>query len=85
MGLVTALFGWLFLQSYLHLPDGYALDVERDPPRYAEPCDRDNVVSLDVPSGRILGDATLSLRYDGEDRSMGGDADTVLLRMQWRF
>ena len=89
MGLVSVLFGWLFVQSYLHLPDGYALDVERDPPRFAAPCDRDNVVSLDVPGGKVFGDAfgnaSLSLRYDEEDRSMGSDADTVLLRFQWKF
>ena len=85
MGLVSALFGWLFLQSYVHLPDGYALDVDRDPPRFAAPCDRDNVVSVDVPSGHLLGDGTISLRYDEEDRSMGSGADTVLLRLQWHF
>jgi len=85
MGLVSALFGWLFLQSYVHLPDGYALDVDRDPPRYAAPCDRDNVVSIDVPGGRLLANAELSLRYDEEDRAMGSDADTVLFRVQWNF
>lgn len=85
MGLVTALFGWLFVQPYLVLPDGYELDLDRDPPRYAAPCDRDNIVSLNVPSGRLLGDGSLSLRYDEEDRALGEDADTVLVRFQWRF
>src|SRR5712675_1451477 len=59
MGLITALFGWFFLQSYVRIPDGYAIDVERDPPRFAAPCDRDNVVSLDVPGGRLLGGSEL--------------------------
>jgi hypothetical protein len=85
MSLVTALFGWLFVQPYLVLPDGYARDVDRDPPRYAAPCDRDNVVSINVPGGSLLGGAELSLRYDEEDRSMGEDADSVLLRVKWRF
>ena len=85
MGLVSALFGWFFLQSYLQVPDGYALDVDRDPPRYAAPCDRDNVVSIDLPAAQLLGDARLSFRYDEEDRAMGDDADTLLFRVQWRF
>ena len=85
MGLVATLFGWLFLQSYVHLPDGYALDVDRDPPRFAAPCDRDNVVSIDVPGGRLLGHGELSLRYDEEDRTLGRGADTVLFRVKWSF
>jgi hypothetical protein len=86
MGLITALLGWFFLnQSYLHIPDGYHVDVERDPPRFAAPCDRDNVVSLDVPGGRLLGGSELSLRYDDEDRSMGPDADILMLRLKWSF
>ena len=85
MSLMTVMFGWFFLQSYVKVPDGYAIDVDRNPPRYAAPCDRDNVVAIDVPTRRLFGDGKLSLRYDEEDRSMGGDADTVLLRLQWRF
>jgi hypothetical protein len=85
MSLISVLFGWLFVQPYLVVPDGYARDVDRDPPRYAAPCDRDNVVAIDIPNGRLLGDGQLSLRYDEEDRSMGGDADTVRVRLQWRF
>jgi hypothetical protein len=85
MGLISALFGWFFLQSYVKVPDGYAIDVDRNPPRYAAPCDRDNVVALEVPSGKLLAGGKLSLRYDEEDRSMGSDADTLLLRLQWRF
>ena len=86
MGLVSALFGWfLFQQSYLRVPDGYAIDVDRDPPRFAAPCDRDNVVSLDVPGGQLLGGSELSLRYDEEDRSMGRGADVLLLRLKWSF
>ncbi len=85
MSLVTALFGWFFLQSYVHVPDGYAIDLNRDPPRFAAPCDRDNVVSLDVPGGRLLADGQVSLRYDQEDRSFGHGADSVLLRFKWTF
>jgi hypothetical protein len=85
MGLISALFGWFFLQSYVHIPDGYAIDVDRDPPRFAVPCDRDNVVSLDVPSGHLLGDGKLSLRYDEEDRPLTHGSDVLMMRLQWRF
>ena len=74
MSLVTILFGWLLAQRYVNIPDGYHIDVDRDPPRFAEPCDRDNIVSINVPSGHLLGNGTLSLRYDEEDRSFGDGA-----------
>src|SRR5579884_2092770 len=32
----------------LHIPDGYALDVMRDPPRFARPLHHDRLVSLDL-------------------------------------
>jgi hypothetical protein len=85
MGLISALFGLLMGQSVVQIPDGYAIDVDRDPPRFAAPCDRDNVVSVDIPAKRILGNAKLSLRYDEEDRSMGRDGDVLMLRLQYRF
>jgi hypothetical protein len=86
MGLVSALFGWLlFQQSYLRIPDGYEIDVDRDPPRFAAPCDRDNVVSIDLPTAKFLAGAGFSLRYDEEDRSMGNDADVVRFRFEWKW
>jgi hypothetical protein len=85
MGLISALFGLFIGQSYVQIPDGYAIDVDRDPPRFAAPCDRDNVVSVEIPTKKILGDAKLSLRYDEEDRSMGRDGDVLMLRLQYRF
>ena len=86
MGLVYALCGWLmFQQSYLRIPDGYAIDVDRNPARYAAPCDRDNVVAIDLPTSKFLAGGDLSLRYDDEDRSMGSDADVVRFRVQWKW
>lgn len=85
MVLVTTLVGWFFLQSYVQLPNGYELDVDRRLPRYAAPVDRDNVVALEVPSGRLFGSGRLSLRYDEEDRKLGSDADMMMLRLQWKF
>ncbi len=85
MALVTALFGWLFSQSYLNVPNGDAIDLERDPPRFAAPCDRHNRVAINVPGGHLLGDSTISLRYDGEDRTLGPGASSVMIRMKWEF
>ena len=86
MGLVSALVGWLlFQQSYLKIPDGYAIDVDRNPARYAAPCDRDNVVSIDLPTRTFLAGGDLSMRYDEEDRSMGSDADVVRFRIEWTW
>ena len=85
MVLISTLLGWFFLQSYVRVPDGYQIDVDRDPPRYAAPVDRDNIVSLEVPSGRFLAGGGLSFRYDEEDRKLGRDADTLTVRVQWRF
>ena len=87
MGLISALFGLFVSQSYVRVPDGYAIDVNRDPPRFARPCDRDNVVSLDLPSEKFLSGGKLSFRYDEEDRKMGHgrDADVLMMRLQWRF
>ncbi len=85
MGLVSALFGWLFVQSWLHIPDGYAIDVDRDPPRFAAPCDRNNLVAIEVPGGRYLGGSEVTLRFDEESRGMGPSADAIRVRLKWSF
>jgi hypothetical protein len=86
MGLVTALFGWIFLQPYVHLPNAYERELERDPPPFAEPCDRHKLVSVDVPVGAFIGNPTISLRYDREERSTIDDgASAVSLRIRWSF
>jgi hypothetical protein len=85
MGLISALFGLFIGQSYVTVPDGYAIDVDRDPPRFAVPCDRDNVVSVEVPTARLLGGAKLSLRYDTESRAIERGTDVLMLRLQYRF
>jgi|GEM_PF-1691667 hypothetical protein len=45
----------------LHIPDGYALDVMRDPPRFARPLHHDRLVSLDLLRRPRW---TVSLAYD---------------------
>jgi hypothetical protein len=81
----TTLLGWMAFGTSLKLPNGYDLNYDRTPPRFASPVDRNNRISLDLASGRVLGGATLSLRYDEEDRAMGDDADSVMIRLKWKF
>jgi hypothetical protein len=85
MGLIGALFGLFLHQAYLKIPDGYQIDVEREPPSYAIPCDRSNIVSLEIPSGHLLGDGKLVLRYDSEDHSIAQSGTAIILRVQWDF
>ena len=85
MSLLSALFGVFFLQPYVKVPDGYEIDLEREPPAYAIPCDRSNIVRLEIPSGHLLGDGKLVLRYDDERHSIAPGGNAVILRMQWAF
>jgi hypothetical protein len=85
MGLISALFGLFLHQEYLKVPDGYQIDLEREPPAYAIPRDRSNIVRLEIPTGHLLGDGRLVLRYDSEMRSIAPSGNAVILRMQWDF
>jgi hypothetical protein len=60
-------------------------DLEREPPAYAIPRDRSNIVRLEIPTGHLLGDGRLVLRYDDEMRSIAPSGNAVILRMQWEF
>jgi hypothetical protein len=79
----TTLFGWLFLPSFVHFPNGYDLQVKRDPPSFARPVDNDNIVSLDVPGSALVGGAKVTLRFDAESRRMGSGSDIIRLRFDW--
>lgn len=85
MSLISALFGVFLHQSYLQIPDGYEIDLEREPPAYAIPCDRSNIVMLEIPSSHLLGDGKLMLRYDSESHSIAQSGNAIILRMQWAF
>jgi hypothetical protein len=85
MLIATTAFGWLFVPSFMHFPNGYDLNVKRDAPRYARPVDNDNIVSLDVPGGHYVGGANVTLRFDEESRRMGPGSDAVRLRFEWRY
>jgi hypothetical protein len=81
----TTLFSWLLLKSYVHIPDGYHIDFDRDPPRFARPVDPNNYVSLDLPTGNALVGGRVSLRFDEEDRALGTGASVLRLRFQWKW
>jgi hypothetical protein len=85
MSLISALFGIYLHQAYLKVPDGYEIDLEREPPAYAIPRDRSNIVKLEIPTGHLLGAGKLVLRYDDEMRSIAPSGTAVILRMQWDF
>jgi hypothetical protein len=80
----TTLFGWMFFKSIVHFPDGYAIDVGRDSPRYAMGVDRDNIVSVDLPTTAVIQNGAIQLRFDSEDRGYGHGADSVMLRFKWK-
>jgi hypothetical protein len=86
MGLITVLFGLFMHQAYLKVPDGYAIEYDRDPPRFAAPADRSNVVQLNVPTEHVLGDAKLQLRYDTESRGdIQSGTEMIRFRVLWEF
>ena len=85
MSLIDALFGLFLQQAYVKVPDGYKIDLEREPPAYAIPRDRSNIVRLEIPSGHPPGDGKLVLRYDSENRSIAPGGNAIILRMEWAF
>jgi hypothetical protein len=85
MSLIGALLGIYLHQAYVKVPDGYEIDLEREPPAYAIPRDRSNIVKLEIPTGHLLGDGKLVLRYDSEKRSIAPSGEAVILRAQWAF
>jgi hypothetical protein len=55
------------LPAQLAIPDGYAEDLGRDPPRFADPVDPDRVVAFDLLPRRRAG-WQASVAYDEESR-----------------
>lgn len=74
----------LHLPSFLIIPNLYEVDPHRDPPRFADPVDTDNQVSLDFPAIRSLGSCYVSLRFDIDDRRFD-DAEVLRFRFRWKF
>lgn len=73
-----------FIPKRIHIPDLYAVDFERDPPRFAEPVDADRMVALElVPAARRR--PGFSLVYDTESLPIGDSSDRVSVRFQLPF
>ena len=64
-----------------HIPDGYEIDFDRDPPRFATPVDRDNMVSFEL-FDRGIG---IFLDYDEESVPIGDGAELLFLQIERRF
>ena len=72
------------LPSELHIPDLYAVDVDRDPRQYVAPIDNDRMVSLDLMSRRH-GWKTF-VAYDTEDRGpFPGGSTRLSVVAEFRF
>ena len=74
----------LRLPSFLVIPDLYTIDPNREPPRFADPVDRNNYISIDLRPIGSLGACSISLRFDVDDRVLDA-GDVVRLRFRWRF
>src|SRR5262249_31904598 len=74
-----------FLPSELHIPDAYALDDDRDAPRFAAPIDSDRMVSFDL-IGRPKRGWKAFVAYDSEDRGPfpgGGNVLSVVAELHF--
>jgi hypothetical protein len=73
-----------FIPKRIHIPDLYAVDFERDPPRFAEPVDGDRMVALEfVPPGRRR--PSVSFVYDTESLPIGESSDRVSVQFELLF
>ena len=73
-----------FIPDSIDLEDQYALDVERDLPRFASPVEKDEHVGFELirVAPRRPG---LALVWDEEDPVIGEGSDRFSLRVQLRF
>ena len=61
----------------VHIPDAYSMEYDRDPPRFAEPVNRNNLVKVDIPGPRPGGWRPL-LSFDEQSRGPLGRSDNLL-------
>jgi hypothetical protein len=73
-----------FIPKRIHIPDRYAIDFERDAPRFAEPVDAKRRVALELlPSTSRR--PSLSFIYDTESLPIGDSSDRVSVRFELPF
>jgi hypothetical protein len=70
--------------SRFHIPDLYAIDYDRDAPRFADPIDRDNMVAIEVFGIERHG-VGMFLDYDEESFPIGDDGDYFAVRFERLF
>ena len=61
----------------VHIPDAYSMEYDRDPPRFAEPVNRNNMVKVDIPGLRPGGWRPL-LSFDEQSRGPLGRSDNLM-------
>jgi hypothetical protein len=67
-----------------HVPDLYAIDFDRDAPRFADPIDRDRLVAIEAFSLEQYG-VGMFLDYDEESYPMGEDSNLFAVRFERSF
>jgi len=67
--------------SRVHIPDAYAIDLDREVPRFAAPVDRDNLVSFEVMDRGVA----VFLDYDEESYPIGNGSERLMLQIERRF
>jgi hypothetical protein len=73
-----------FIPKRIHIPDLYKIDVDRDPPRFAEPVDNDRMVALEFISAAAWR-PSVSFTYDTESAPIGDSSKRVSLRLELPF
>ncbi len=73
------------LPQRLRIPDGYAIDIDRSPPMFVSPVDRDRIVGFDVLQRPRYG-WTASVAYDEEKRGpFPGSGEVIRFLFEHRF
>ena len=73
------------LPARLHIPDGYAVDIDRKTPLFAAPVDSDRIVSMDL-FHRPRHGWMMSLAYDQQARRpLPGGADVLGVVFEYGF
>jgi hypothetical protein len=73
-----------FLPTRLRIPDLYAIELERDPARFAAPIDADTMVAFDLWNARPKG-PRVSVAYDTESPLIGESSDVLRFEVEIGF
>jgi hypothetical protein len=73
-----------FIPKRIHLPDRYAIDCDRDAPRFAEPVDAKRRFAFELLSSTRTR-PSLSFTYDRESLPIGPSSDRIAVRFELPF